>query len=91
MARLRYLRVRDKETGHQYDVLEEKVDRTVHEPLDEKRYPPTSRPRPPKHHVPLTSNADDERPAGGETPPAPKPARKSTPAKKAPTEGDPAV
>lgn len=42
---LRYVRVKDLRTGHEYDVLEQQVDDKIHEPLDKDRYPVTSRPR----------------------------------------------
>lgn len=48
---LKYVRVKDKRTGHQYDLLEEQFDKQHHELADQKRFPPTKRPRPAKHHV----------------------------------------
>jgi myo-inositol-1-phosphate synthase len=46
---LRYTRVKDKETGHQYDVLSHKVNPELHEVV--KRYSETSIPRAPKPSV----------------------------------------
>lgn len=46
---LRYTRVKDKETGHQYDVLSHKVNPDLHEVV--KRYSETSIPRAPKPSV----------------------------------------
>lgn len=46
-----YTRVKDRTTGHEYDVLTENVDPKLHTLVDKKRYPPTSRPRRPKHSV----------------------------------------
>ena len=45
---LRYVRVKDNRTGHQFDVLEESVEPEFHEVLDQERYPIVSRPRDPK-------------------------------------------
>lgn len=58
----KYVRVKDKRTGHQYDVLEQLVDKKNHELVDQRRFPPTSRPRPPKHHVgkPPTQTSSDQ-------------------------------
>lgn len=44
----RYVRVKDRRTGHEYDVLEQQVDEKKHEVLDREHYPVTSRPRPAK-------------------------------------------
>lgn len=46
-----WIRVRDKATGHEYDVREGAVDDDVHEPL--KAYPPhrSPDPRPAKHRL----------------------------------------
>lgn len=49
---IRYVRVKDKRTKHEYDVLEHKVDPDKHTRLDKKHYPAVSRPRPAK---PFTS------------------------------------
>lgn len=57
----RYIRVRDRRTGHEYDVLEEQVNDTKHEVL--KRFEPSSRPRAAK---PLISKG------GGSTQPGPR-------------------
>jgi hypothetical protein len=48
---LRYVRVKDLRTRHQFDVLEEQVDPEIHKVLDQERYPIVSRPRDPKPHV----------------------------------------
>lgn len=45
---LRYVRVKDTRTGHEFDVLEQQVDKDNHQPLSQDRYPITSRPRAPK-------------------------------------------
>lgn len=45
----KYTRVRDKDTGHQYDVLSHKVDPDLHEVLT--RFPQTLTPRTPKPNV----------------------------------------
>lgn len=45
---LRYVRVKDTRTGHQFDVLEERVDPDRHKVLTSDRYPVTGRPRPAK-------------------------------------------
>jgi hypothetical protein len=48
-----WVRVRDKDTGHEYDVAPSAVRDDAHEVLED--YPPnsgtTARPRPPKHRV----------------------------------------
>lgn len=51
MAVTKYTRVKDKATGHEYDVLAHKVDPKKHEPLKSDRYPDVSRPREPKPNV----------------------------------------
>lgn len=45
---LRYVRVKDTRTGHEFDVLEQQVDPNKHKVLDKDRYPVTSRARKPK-------------------------------------------
>lgn len=46
MPAFRYVRVKDKRTGHQYDVLEQSFDPEKHTKVA--RFPVVSRPRPPK-------------------------------------------
>lgn len=48
---IRYVRVKHRTTGHEFDVLEQQVDTDKHEVLDQDRYPVTSRPRPAKARV----------------------------------------
>lgn len=62
-----FVRVRDRDTGHEYDVAEQAVDKAVHEVL--KGYPTSDRARPAKHrtdkagrparHVPAPSGAGE--------------------------------
>lgn len=47
----RYTRVKDKETGHEYDVLAHKVDEAKHTPLNRKAWPDVTYPRPAKPNV----------------------------------------
>lgn len=49
-----WVRVRDRDTGHQYDVDARALDPAAHEPLLSPRYPDLQYgpPRPPKHRVP---------------------------------------
>lgn len=47
----KYTRVRDIQTGHEYDVLSHRVDETKHERVDDERWPESSRIRPPRHNV----------------------------------------
>ena len=51
MAFIPFVRVRDKDTGHEYDVTESAVDPDAHEVLP--KYPPnlTGIPRPAKHRI----------------------------------------
>jgi len=48
---IRYVRVKNRSTGHEYDVLEQQVDHDKHEVLDQDRYPIVGRPRPAKPRV----------------------------------------
>ncbi|MDQ7877371.1 hypothetical protein Q9R08_05205 [Microbacterium sp. QXD-8] len=60
---LRYTRVKDKATGHEYDVLAHKFNPEKHTRVDRKHYPDVSRPRPAKPNVKgkrsAAANADD--------------------------------
>lgn len=47
----KYTRVRDKATGHEYDVLSHRVDTAKHEPLDTEKWPEVNAPRAPRHNV----------------------------------------
>lgn len=47
----KYTRVKDKNTGHEYDVLASRVDEKKHTVVDRKNTAPVSRPRAPKHNV----------------------------------------
>lgn len=50
--RLQYMRVKDKATGHEYDVLSHRFDPEKHSRVsDKKNYPVVSRPRPAKPNV----------------------------------------
>lgn len=46
-----YTRVKDKATGHEYDILAHKFDSEKHSRVDKKHYPDTTRPRPAKPNV----------------------------------------
>lgn len=48
---LKYTRVKDKDTGHEYDVLAHKVDPEKHERVNRDHYPDSSHPRAPKPNV----------------------------------------
>lgn len=48
---IRYVRVKDNRTGHEYDVLEERLDEKHHKNLTSARYPIVSRPRAAKPFV----------------------------------------
>jgi hypothetical protein len=48
---VRFVRVKNKSTGHEYDVPEQQYDPEKHKKVDERRYPPTTRQRRPKAHV----------------------------------------
>lgn len=85
MAVKKYTRVKDKATGHEYDILAHRFDAEKHTRLDQKRYPDVSRPRAAK------PNVKGKRPA---TPPAQRDgaAKRGTTAKPAAdskTDGDP--
>jgi len=69
---LKYKRVKDKVTGHQYDVLSHKVNPEKHEVLD--RYPEVSRPRPAKPNVKGKRTASE----GEDSPPKAPARRRST-------------
>lgn len=48
-----FIRVKDKDSGHEFDVPEEdwRIDAGFFEPVKQDLYPPIDSPRPPKHHV----------------------------------------
>lgn len=48
---LRYTRVKDKATGHEYDILTHQFDPDLHTRVSKKHYPDVSRPRPAKPNV----------------------------------------
>lgn len=49
---LKYTRVKDKATGHEYDILAHKFNPEKHSRVsDKKNYPDTTRPRPAKPNV----------------------------------------
>lgn len=52
-----YIRVRDRDTGHQFDVLttDPRIAEGFFIPLHRKNYPPSSLPRRAKHKKPLGS------------------------------------
>lgn len=54
----KYTRVKDKATGHEYDVLSHKVNPEKHDRVDVKRYPEVSRPRPAKPNVKARRKAE---------------------------------
>lgn len=56
MADKPFIRVKDKNTKHEYDIHRQAFKPEKHEALDEKRYPPVSSPRRPKHFVNLRSD-----------------------------------
>lgn len=66
MAAKKYTRVKDKATGHEYDVLSHKVNDEKHTRVDPKRYPEVSRPRPAKPNVKSTRPAKSEKASGGD-------------------------
>lgn len=45
-----YIRVKDKTTKHEFDILEHRFDPEKHSRVNRKHYPPTSVPRNPKPH-----------------------------------------
>lgn len=49
-----FIRVRDTQTRHEFDVPETdwRIDAGHFEPIKARRYPPASRPRAPKHYTP---------------------------------------
>ena len=61
----RFIRVRDKDTRHEFDVREDSIllARGAVEHVKPKQYPPSRYPRPPKYRIDLPS-----RPAGGQAP-----------------------
>ena len=68
MAAKTYIRVKDRRTGHEHDLLETQYDAKKHEKVTKKDYPPTTRPRPAKPNVLRAASgapADDEPPASG--------------------------
>lgn len=54
-----YIRVKDPETGHEFDVLEGSIllRRDLVRPVKEKRYPPSPIRRAPKHHIDLAGQS----------------------------------
>lgn len=48
-----YIRVKNKTTKHEFDLPVESFDPEKYSRVDSKRYPPTTRPRRPKPHVPM--------------------------------------
>lgn len=54
-----YVRVKDKSTGHEYDVRETSplLAKDLVERVKDERYPPSRVPRPPKHHLNLAGHA----------------------------------
>lgn len=75
---LKYTRVRDINTGHEYDVLSHRVDETRHELADQERWPPSSHPRRPRHNVKGPRPARNT--AGGATDPTGETERSDPPA-----------
>lgn len=51
MAFIQFVRVRDKATGHEYDVVESAVDPEAHEVLKDYPENTTGVPRPAKHRI----------------------------------------
>lgn len=62
---VRYTRVKDRDTGHEYDVLAHKFDPEVHTRVSKKRYPDVPRPRPAKPNV-LGKRGTSTKPAEGD-------------------------
>ena len=61
-----YTRVKDKKTGHEFDIPVQRFNPDKHTRVNKKHYPDTGRPRPAKHNVKNRRNAeptDDETPA----------------------------
>lgn len=46
-----YVRVKNKATGHEFDIPKQSFDPDKHSKVDSKRYPETTRPRRPKPNV----------------------------------------
>jgi hypothetical protein len=55
----RFIRVKDRRTGYQYDVLETQFNAELHTKADQRRWPPTTRPRRPKYSVNHTPEVHD--------------------------------
>ena len=47
-----FIRVKSKATGHEFDIHEHKFDEAKHRRVDQRRYPPVSRPRKTKFRLP---------------------------------------
>ena len=47
----RFIRVKNKTTGHEFDLPKQSFDPEVYSRVDSKRYPETTRPRRPKPNV----------------------------------------
>lgn len=66
-----FIRVRDKQTGHQFDLPEDHhlITQELVETLDDNRYPPAPKPRPAKHrgYDRIPEAQDDDRPKGNAT------------------------
>lgn len=77
---LRYVRVKDRQTKHEYDVLEHTVDPEQHQPLSKRRYPDVARPRAPKHFIGRSATDEEDTTPTETEPEAP-----------APHEGEPAA
>jgi hypothetical protein len=49
-----FIRVKDKETKHEFDVVESdwRIAEGIFDPIKSDRFPPVDRPRAPKHYTP---------------------------------------
>lgn len=65
MARHLWIRVKDPDTKHEFDIRDDHALLTSGRvtPVKSTRYPPAENPRPPKHHLSLAARRAAEKPA----------------------------
>lgn len=57
MARITWVRVKDRATKHEYSVVESAVNEDAHQVLDKPATTRDGRPLPPKHYKPLSNKS----------------------------------
>ncbi|GGO59128.1 hypothetical protein GCM10010910_01360 [Microbacterium nanhaiense] len=62
----RYVRVKNKQTGHEFDLVESAFNSEKYTRVDKAKYPPTTRPRRPKPRINLGGNRRQNAPVDTE-------------------------